>query len=135
MSWEIDLWGKIRRSSEAANAQLLASEEGRRAVLLSLVSDVAQAYFELLELDARLAIASSSTEAYQGTFKLFQDRLGVRGRFAAADGASGGQPRPGRRHGPGDSEPDRGQGESDQHAPRPQSRAPSSAAGRCSIRR
>jgi multidrug efflux system outer membrane protein len=75
MSWEIDLWGKIRRSSEAANAQLLASEEGRRAVLLSLVSDVAQAYFELLELDARLAIARQSTEAYQGTFKLFQDRL------------------------------------------------------------
>jgi multidrug efflux system outer membrane protein len=75
MSWEIDLWGRIRRSSEAANAQLLASEEGRRAVLLSLVSDVAQAYFELLELDARLAIASSSTEAYQGTYKLFQDRL------------------------------------------------------------
>ena len=75
MSWEIDLWGRIRRSSEAANAQLLASEEGRRAVLLSLVSDVAQAYFELLELDARLAIANSSTEAYQGTYKLFQDRL------------------------------------------------------------
>jgi multidrug efflux system outer membrane protein len=75
MNWEIDLWGKIRRSSEAANAQLLASEEGRKAVLLSLVSDVAQAYFELLELDARLAIANQSTEAYQGTYKLFQDRL------------------------------------------------------------
>jgi multidrug efflux system outer membrane protein len=75
MNWEIDLWGKIRRSSEAANAQLLASEEGRKAVLLSLVSDVAQAYFELLELDARLSIANSSTEAYQGTYKLFQDRL------------------------------------------------------------
>jgi multidrug efflux system outer membrane protein len=75
MSWEIDLWGKIRRSSEAANAQLFASVEGHRAVLLSLVSDVAQAYFELLELDARLAIASSSTVAYQGTYKLFQDRL------------------------------------------------------------
>lgn len=75
MSWEIDLWGRIRRSTEAANAQLLASEEGRRAVLLSLVSDVAQAYFELIELDARLAIARQATEAYQGTFKLFQDRL------------------------------------------------------------
>ena len=75
MSWEIDLWGKIRRSSEAANAQLLASEEGRRAVLLSLVSDVAQAYFELLELDERLVIARQSTAAYQDTFKLFQDRL------------------------------------------------------------
>jgi len=57
MSWEIDLWGRIRRSTEAANAQLLASEEGRAAVLLSLVSDVAQGYFELIELDARLVIA------------------------------------------------------------------------------
>lgn len=75
MNWELDLWGKIRRSSEAANAQLLASEEGRRAVLLSLVSDVAQAYFELLELDARLQIARQSTAAYEGTRKLFQDRL------------------------------------------------------------
>lgn len=75
MSWEIDLWGKIRRSSESANAAFLASEEARRAVLLSLVSEVAQTYFELLELDARLAIARQSTEAYQGTFKLFQDRL------------------------------------------------------------
>jgi multidrug efflux system outer membrane protein len=75
MSWEIDLWGKIRRSSEAATAQFLASEEARRAVLLSLVSDVAQAYFELLELDTRLSIARRSTAAYQDTFKLFQDRV------------------------------------------------------------
>jgi outer membrane protein, multidrug efflux system len=75
LSWEIDLWGKIRRSNEAANAQLLASEEGRRAVLLSLVSDVAQTYFELIELDATLAIARKATEAYQGTYKLFQDRF------------------------------------------------------------
>jgi multidrug efflux system outer membrane protein len=75
MSWEIDLWGRIRRSTEAANAQLLASEEGRAAVLLSLVSDVAQAYFELIELDARLAIAKDSTDAYQKTYKLFKDRV------------------------------------------------------------
>jgi len=80
MSWEIDLWGKIRRSSEAANAQFLASEEARRAVLLSLVSDVAQAYFELLELDTRLKIARDSTRAYQDTFNLFADRL----RFGVA---------------------------------------------------
>jgi multidrug efflux system outer membrane protein len=80
MSWEIDLWGKIRRSSEAANAQFLASEEARRAVLLSLVSDMAQAYFELLELDTRLKIARDSTRAYQDTFNLFADRL----RFGVA---------------------------------------------------
>ncbi len=75
MSWEIDLWGRIRRSTEAANAQLLASEEGRAAVLLSLVSDVAQGYFELIELDARLVIAKDSTDAYQSTYKLFKDRV------------------------------------------------------------
>jgi multidrug efflux system outer membrane protein len=80
MTWEIDLWGKIRRSSEAANAQFLASEEARRAVLLSLVSDMAQAYFELLELDTRLKIARDSTRAYQDTFNLFADRL----RFGVA---------------------------------------------------
>ena len=75
MSWEIDLWGRIRRSTEAANAQLLASEDGRNAVLLSLVSDVAQAYFELIELDARLVIAKQSTDAYQSTYNLFKDRV------------------------------------------------------------
>lgn len=75
MSWEIDLWGRIRRSTEAANAQLLASEDGRAAVLLSLVSDVAQAYFELIELDALLAIAKQSTDAYQATYNLFKDRV------------------------------------------------------------
>ncbi len=75
MSWEIDIWGRIRRSSEAATAQLVASEEGRRAVLLSLLSDVAQSYFELLQLDALLAIARDSTDAYQDTYKLFKDRV------------------------------------------------------------
>ncbi len=74
-AWEIDLWGQIRRSSEAAFAQFLASDEARRGVLLSLVSDVARAYFELLELDAKLEIARKTTDAYQGTYKLFQDRL------------------------------------------------------------
>ena len=52
--WEIDVWGRIRRASEAARAELLASEALRRGVVLSLVSDVAQAWFELLELDCEL---------------------------------------------------------------------------------
>ena len=50
-AWELDLWGRVRRLDEAAQAQYLATEEGRRGVLLSLVSDVATAYYELLELD------------------------------------------------------------------------------------
>jgi len=74
-SWEIDVWGGIRRSNEAAVAQLLATEEGRRGVLLSLVSDVAQAYFELIELDARLQIARETTATYEGIYRIFKDRL------------------------------------------------------------
>jgi len=74
-SWELDLWGRIRRLSEAARAQYLATEEGRRGVLLSLVSDVAVAYLELRELDAELAIAKSTTAAFQDTYELFNRRL------------------------------------------------------------
>src|SRR5262249_50788712 len=51
------------------------TEEGRRAVLLSLVSDVAQAYFQLLELDAKLEIARNTTASYTGIFQIFKDRL------------------------------------------------------------
>jgi outer membrane protein, multidrug efflux system len=74
-TWEIDVWGAIRRGNEAAVAQLLATEAGRRGVLLSLVSEVAQAYFELIELDARLDIARKTTAAYEGIYRIFKDRL------------------------------------------------------------
>ena len=57
MSWEIDFFGRIRRASEADLALLYATEEARRAVVLSLVGAVAQAYVELRDLDQRLAIA------------------------------------------------------------------------------
>jgi multidrug efflux system outer membrane protein len=73
--WELDIWGRIRRANEAARANLLATEEARRGVWLSLVSDVAQAYFELLSLDVQLQIARDSADAFQGTYNLFQDRL------------------------------------------------------------
>jgi outer membrane protein, multidrug efflux system len=74
-TWEIDVWGRIRRANEAARAELLASEEARRGVLLSLVSDVAQAYFELLALDLRLTIARSATDSFQRTYTLFRRRF------------------------------------------------------------
>jgi multidrug efflux system outer membrane protein len=77
MSWELDIWGRIRRSNEAARASLLATEDARRGVWLTLVSDLAQAYFELLALDVRLQIARDSTDAYQSTYNVFQDRLQV----------------------------------------------------------
>ena len=74
-SWELDLWGRLRRQTEVARAQYLASEEARRGVLLSLVSDVASAYFELRELDEDLEIARRTTAAFQETHDLFRRRL------------------------------------------------------------
>lgn len=73
--WEVDLWGRIRRLNEAARAQYLASEEGRRAVQLALVAEVATAYIDLRELDAELAIATKTVSAFQNTFDLFDRRL------------------------------------------------------------
>ena len=75
LSWEIDLWGRVRRLSEAALAQYLSTREARRGVLLSVVSEVGQAYFELRELDAQLEIARRTTETFQGTFDLFNRQL------------------------------------------------------------
>ena len=92
-SWELDIWGRIRRSNEAAQAALLATEDARRGVWLTLVSDLAQAYFELLALDVQLQIARNSTEAYQRTYDLFLDRfqLGVASKLetSRAEGALG----------------------------------------------
>jgi multidrug efflux system outer membrane protein len=75
LSWEIDLWGRVRRLSEAALAQYLSTGEARRGVLLSVVSEVAQAYFELRELDEQLTIARRTTETFQGTYDLFNRQL------------------------------------------------------------
>ena len=75
LSWEIDLWGRIRRSNEAALAQYLASEDARRGVMLSLVAEVATAYFQLRSLDAQLEIARRTTKAFQETLDLFNRRL------------------------------------------------------------
>ena len=74
-SWEVDIWGRVRRLNESARATLLATEEARRAVWLTLVSDLAQAYFEMLALDVQLQIARDTTQAYQTTVNLFQDRF------------------------------------------------------------
>ena len=75
MSWELDIWGRVRRSNEAARATLLATEDAQRGVWLTLVSDLAQSYFELLALDVQLQIARDSTQAYRGTYDIFLDRL------------------------------------------------------------
>jgi multidrug efflux system outer membrane protein len=57
VAWELDLWGRFRRATEAARADLLATEEFQRTVVLTLVSDVARAYLALRELDLELEIA------------------------------------------------------------------------------
>src|SRR5262245_18767437 len=75
LAWEFDVWGRIRRTNEAALADLFASEEFRRGVVLTLVSDVAQAYFELLELDLELEIARRTVASFQQTHDLFTRRL------------------------------------------------------------
>lgn len=74
-SWELDLWGRIRRLDEAARADYLATEEAERGVLLSLISEVAAAYFDLRELDAELDIARRNTAAFQSTADLFRRRF------------------------------------------------------------
>ena len=74
-AWEIDLWGRIRRLNEASQAYYFATEEARRGVLLSLVSDVGQAYFELLGLQLQLDIARRTTDSFNDTLKLFTQRL------------------------------------------------------------
>jgi len=78
-SWELDLWGRIRRATEESRAQMLASDAARRGVVLSLVTGVAQAYLELRELDLELEITHRNVDAFQGTYDLFtrQFRGGV----------------------------------------------------------
>ncbi len=71
LSWELDLWGRIRRSNEAALAQLLATEEARRGVIQSLVAEIARTYFQLLELDAELRIAKEARESFGKSLDLF----------------------------------------------------------------
>ena len=74
-SWEIDLWGKIRRQSEAARAQLVASEEGRQGVVLSLVASVAGGYTTLRDLDRQLQIATDTANTRAASYQLFKDRF------------------------------------------------------------
>jgi multidrug efflux system outer membrane protein len=72
--WEVDLWGRVRRLNEAARANFLASEEARRGVRLSLLSDVATAYLQLLELDQEVEITSRTTNSFAESLKIFSQR-------------------------------------------------------------
>jgi outer membrane protein, multidrug efflux system len=73
--YEIDLWGRLRRETEAARAELLSSEWAQRAVLVTLVADVASAYFELRQLDLDLEIAKRTFASRERSLRLTQARL------------------------------------------------------------
>jgi multidrug efflux system outer membrane protein len=74
LSWELDFWGKYRRANESARAQILASEWGQRAILTSLVSQVASGYFTLRALDLQLEIAQRTLGTRQESLSLTQTR-------------------------------------------------------------
>lgn len=75
LAWEVDLWGRVRRSNEAARADLLAKEENRRAVAIQLVSAVGEAYFTLLQLDAQLDIAKRTLQSWEESVRIARARL------------------------------------------------------------
>ena len=74
MIYEIDLWGQLRRETEAARAELLSTEWAQRAVLVTLVADVAQAYFELRQLDLDLEIAKRTFASREKSLRLTSAR-------------------------------------------------------------
>ncbi|MEI6061331.1 MAG: efflux transporter outer membrane subunit [Bacteroidota bacterium] len=73
-SWEIDFWGKLRHAKKAAYAQLLASEEGMKTISTTLISDVASYYFQLRDIDNRLAIAQRTVGSRTEYFNLVNER-------------------------------------------------------------
>jgi multidrug efflux system outer membrane protein len=79
MTWEIDIWGRIRRLTESTRAELFSSEETRRAVYITVIADVASAYLRLRALDLQLAISRRTIEAREQGLKLVRTQrdLGV----------------------------------------------------------
>jgi len=73
-TWQLDLFGRVRRQAEAAQAQVYASEQGRRGVVLSVVSATATAYIALRALDRQLEIARATEKNYAGSLQLFDLR-------------------------------------------------------------
>ncbi len=74
-TWEADLWGRIRRTNESARAQVLASEEARRGVMLTLVGNVSQAYFELIGLRIQLEVSKQSAQSFTSSLTLVTQRV------------------------------------------------------------
>ena len=73
-SWELDLWGKLRRQSEAARADLIATEYGYRGVMISLISDVATTYFSLLRAKSQYEISKRNASARDSMTQIIKAR-------------------------------------------------------------
>lgn len=74
LSFELDIWGRLRNATAAARADLLASEENRKAVMTTLVSDVTTAYFQLLELDGEMDVAKRTLASRENSLELIRNR-------------------------------------------------------------
>ena len=74
LNWELDFWGKFRRSNEAAQAELLAAEYGRRQVQVSLISEVAMTYFQMLDFSARVEISQRTARVRREFLAIIEDR-------------------------------------------------------------
>ena len=75
LSWEIDFWGKFKRSTEAARAELMASEYGLRTVQLTLISDVVSGYYQLLDFHRRLIISKNTLTSRIESLNIIQQRF------------------------------------------------------------
>src|SRR5262249_20844311 len=76
LSFELDIWGRLRRATEAARANLLSTDEARKAVITTLVADVATNYFTLRELDSELEISRRTLDTRRQSLQLIQTRQG-----------------------------------------------------------
>ncbi|MCA1665772.1 MAG: efflux transporter outer membrane subunit, partial [Myxococcales bacterium] len=74
LSWEIDLWGRLRRLRQAALADFLGAQENARGVVVSIVGEVAQGYFNLVALDLQLETARHTADSRRETLALFAER-------------------------------------------------------------
>jgi multidrug efflux system outer membrane protein len=85
-AWEVDLWGRLRNQTAAARAQYFATEDARRNIMISVIGEVAQDYFQLLALDRQLQIARDSTNSFGQSLRIFNQRLhgGIASRLETA---------------------------------------------------
>ena len=74
-TWEIDFWGKLRRATEAARASMLASEEAKKSVILTLITAVTNSYISLRDLDKQLEVTRDTAKAYEDVYNIFKLRF------------------------------------------------------------